>query len=109
MAFVLQTPVPPACPEDLTELEVSPVNLHCRCCGRDFACGDGIYDLLPHETAQLRRYQESFAQRRDSAWYQPLRLLAGSLSNGYLYTWAARSVEAFAGGRALKLLDAGCG
>jgi|GEM_PF-6016887 len=117
MTFSLRTPVPPACPEDLTELEAWPTNLHCPRCGRDFARVEGIYDLLPREApsgssaqgAELRRYQASFAERRDRAWYQPLRLLTGSLANGYLYAWAARSVEAFAGSRALALLDAGCG
>jgi ubiquinone/menaquinone biosynthesis C-methylase UbiE len=78
---------------------------------------DGICDLLPEATRRessaqailLRRYSDNFSQRRDRAWLQPIRFCATSLSNGFLYRWAARGVEQFAGGRALSLLDAACG
>jgi ubiquinone/menaquinone biosynthesis C-methylase UbiE len=117
MIMKFQSPVPPACPEDLTQLELLSEILHCPQCGHDYECVDGVYDLLPQitreasseEGRQLRCYSENFSKRSDRLWYQPLRRLAMSLSNGFLYRWAARQLEQFAGGYNLTLLDAACG
>ncbi len=117
MVMKFQLPVPPACPEDLTQLELLSGMLHCPQCRHDYECIDGVYDLLPQVTReasseegrQLLHYSESFSKRPDRPWYQPLRRLAMSLSNGFLYRWAARQLEQFARGQRLILLDAACG
>lgn len=117
MPFAPSSPVPPVCPEDLTQLELSSGNLRCPKCGREFVGIDGVYDLLPlsalsdasSEGVQVNRYRENFSQRPDRPWLQPLRRAAMNLSNGFLYRWGARQVKEFAQDRCLTILDAACG
>jgi SAM-dependent methyltransferase len=78
---------------------------------------NGIVELLPREAFQvssaenirLNSYGATFSHRPDRPWYQPLRLVMAILGSGYLYSWAARTVETLANGRSLSILDAACG
>jgi SAM-dependent methyltransferase len=108
--------VPLCCPDDLGILDPVSGGVACRQCRRHFPSVDGILELLPAtmlqtsaESAQMNAYRASFSSRRDSKWRRPLQVLVNTLGNGYLYSWAARTFENFAGGQSLTVLDAGCG
>jgi SAM-dependent methyltransferase len=111
-------PLPvPVCPDDLGCLDPTERGLSCRNCRRCFASIDGITELLPREvlcqasseSKQLNAYLRNFSERPDRVWKQPLRVVLHKMGNGYLHSWAARSLEQIGKGRALTVLDAGCG
>jgi len=89
----------------------------CSHCHRKFPFVNGIADLMPCELLDERSleyrqhsaYRASFSGWPDRAWKQPLRSILHRFGNGYLFSWAARAMEEFAQGRALTILDAGCG
>lgn len=89
----------------------------CSHCHRQFPLLNGIADLTPREllddsspeSIQHCAYRASFSNRPDRAWKQPLRSIIHKLGNGYLFSWAAKTIEEFAKGRSLAVLDAGCG
>jgi SAM-dependent methyltransferase len=115
----LHTPAlpPPVCPDDLASLEQEDAELRCCHCRRRFPSVAGITDLMPQETLtesspesrQLDAYSVGFSRRPDRLWKQPLRVLVHKMGNGYLHSWAARTLEQIGKGRSLTLLDAGCG
>lgn len=61
------------------------------------------------ESRQLDAYSVGFSKRPDRPWKQPFRVLVHRMGNGYLHSWASRTLEQIAKGRSLTLLDAGCG
>src|SRR5438477_1860998 len=105
------------CPDDLKSLDCKLGHLQCTHCSRNFPPVCGIMELLPRESAdassieqaQLLRYASTFSNRPDKLWLWPLRVLLANLGNGYLYRWAARTVEQLAEGRPRSILDAACG
>jgi SAM-dependent methyltransferase len=106
-----------ACPDDLGELHADGGGFQCRLCGRRFPSIDGIPELLPLETlresspekSQFHAYRASFSNRPNSTWLHFLRTFVNLLGNRYLYSWAVRTLEAFAGGQSFAVLDAACG
>ena len=107
----------PVCPDDLARLVPENEELRCCQCHRRFPSVHGITDLMPRaslieaspESRQLNAYAECFSKRPDRRWKQPLRVLVHMLGNGYLHSWATRTLEQIGRGRPLTLLDAGCG
>jgi SAM-dependent methyltransferase len=88
--------------------------MHCKHC---FGLIDTIVELLPRETRQktstqglqLEAYSQSFSGRPDRTWYRPVRTLLNKLGNGYLYSWAGRTLERLANNQSFSVLDAACG
>lgn len=107
----------PVCPDDLSRLIPEEGELRCCLCRRRFPSVDGITDLMPQaslieaspESRQLNAYAACFSIRPDRRWKQPLRVLVHKMGNGYLHSWATRTLEQIGKGRSLTLLDAGCG
>jgi SAM-dependent methyltransferase len=54
-------------------------------------------------------YVATYSGRSERVWYRPLRLAINVAGNGFLYRWAARTLEEEAGTDSLSLLDAACG
>jgi SAM-dependent methyltransferase len=106
-----------ACPDDLGELHAAAGGLQCSSCGRHFPSMGGILELLPREAlqetspekSQLNSYRASFSNRPEKAWRHSLGMFLNLLGNGYLYSWAARTLESFASGQSFTMLDAACG
>lgn len=117
MILRTQTSVSPVCPDDLADLDRDLDYLRCRQCGRAFPTVSGILELLPRESGeksapertQLDSYQAAFSARSERAWYQPFRFAVNVLGNGFLYAWAARTVEQILETRPSLVLDAACG
>lgn len=112
-----QAPVSPVCPDDLGRLIPVVGGLECVQCNRCFGLIDTLVELLPRETLQtssaesrqLDAYDRSFSGRPDIVWHRPLRTLLNKLGNGYLYSWAGRTLERLANRKSFTILDAGCG
>ena len=108
-------PFEPVCPDDLRSLEFRVGHFQCSHCFRNFPAVSGIMELLPRESrdvssiehAQLLRYANTFSNRPDKLWLWPLRVLLANLGNGYLYRWAARTVEQLAEGRPRAVAEPG--
>lgn len=107
----------PVCPDDLAGLVREDGEFRCCLCRRRFPSVDGISYLMPQaslseaspESRQLNAYAACFSNRPDRRWKQPLRVLVHKMGNGYLHSWAARTLEQIGKGRSLTLLDAACG
>jgi len=105
------------CPDDLGELHDVEGGFQCALCQRHFPSVNGIAELLPREAhqeasaenSQLNAYSAGFSKRTDSAWRDYLGSCINLLGNGYLYSWAARTLEGIAGDQSLGILDAACG
>lgn len=117
MAATRKLSIVPVCPDDLGSLNFEMGILRCRACGRSFPISGTIAELLPREifenssveNDQLNSYAASFSSRPDRWWYEPLRVVAGTLGRAYLYSWAGKNIDRLADGRPLTLLDAACG
>lgn len=107
----------PVCPDDLAGLIREDGEFRCCQCRRRFPSVDGISHLMPQaslieaspESRQLKAYAACFSNRPDHRWRQPLRVLVHKMGNGYVHSWATRTLEQIGKGRSLTLLDAGCG
>lgn len=105
------------CPDDRGSLTRTDEVLRCQSCGREFSATNAVWELLPVESLddsspegqRLESYRAGYSQRPDQAWLQFGRVLIAELGNAYLYAWASRAIEAVAGGRPLRILDAACG
>ena len=105
------------CPDDRGSLARANHGLRCQSCGREFSAPNPVWELLPiasldetsPEGRRLESYRAGYSQRSDRAWLRFGRVLIAELGNAYLYAWASRAIETAAGGRPLRILDAGCG
>jgi SAM-dependent methyltransferase len=78
---------------------------------------DEVPELLPYqafqessgESVQMNAYRAGFSGRPERAWRRPLGVFLNRLGNGYLYNWAARTLENLSSGQSLTILDAACG
>src|ERR1700736_6221355 len=117
MAGNFDSSFPVLCPDDFGELQALNSDLRCSRRGRLFPSGEGLFELLPRESLlatspeslQLNAYRASFSNRPESAWRRAAGAFLNVMGNGYLYCWARRSLEEFARGRKLNVLDAACG
>jgi SAM-dependent methyltransferase len=117
MEWNSESPLRPVCPDDLGTLEFSADRLRCRECGREFVSKSEVLEFLPKEILVesstrgrlLNAYAKSFSDRREASWHRPLREFLNRLGNGYIYSWAALTIQEFSDRQPLSILDAGCG